>query len=200
MSVPGGLNSIGNGLSLSFVDASAVNTPSNVQWVADSNSMSLVPNAPNAVTLEVDTYDNACGSTPATPCTGTWTNYDNSHVAKAGIGYRILQSQSVIYSNLMYGGRYTAVPTDLSGSISVAGVAATGSPVNAQVDYYNGQLSWYINGVTIFSNQNVQLPANFFLAFAANTGTASQEVEITTAPAFFCPTSATATGAGAAAI
>jgi hypothetical protein len=183
------LNSIGNGLSLAFVDAAAVGAPTNVQWVDDPNSLSLVPQSARAVTLEIDTHDDACGNIPTQPCTGTWTNYDNSHVAKAGIGYRILRGNNVMYSNLMYGGRYTAVPTDLSGSISVGGVAATGSPVNAQVDYYNGQLSWYINGQTIFSNQDVELPSQFFVALAANTGgVSSQEVEITTAAAFFCTT------------
>jgi hypothetical protein len=36
--------------------------------------------------LFADTYDNACGLSPATLCTGTWTSYDNSHVAGAGTG------------------------------------------------------------------------------------------------------------------
>jgi hypothetical protein len=66
ISKPGSLNSLGNGLAISFVDAS-MNLPDFPRQM-DQNGM-LVPNAAS-VTLEIDTFDNACGGTPATPCTG----------------------------------------------------------------------------------------------------------------------------------
>jgi hypothetical protein len=69
-------------------------------------------------------------------------------VASAGIGYRVLSTtpstgddtvsiEATLASQLLYGGRYTAVPGDMSGGISVAGVAATGAYVKSQIDYYS---------------------------------------------------------------
>jgi hypothetical protein len=121
ISAPGAsFNSIGSGLAISFVDG-AVNLP-DFPRIYDQNGM-LVPNA-TSVTLQVDTYDDACGATPATPCTGTWTQYDNSKVSGAGIGYRVVSTAPTPFGSstvnsvplatqLLYGGRYTAVTDDV---------------------------------------------------------------------------------------
>jgi hypothetical protein len=82
----------------------------------------------------------------------------------------------------MYGGRLTSV----NGGVSIAGVSATGSVVNAQVDFTPtpggapgaGLISWYINGVQVFSNQAVTMPATFFVGFAASTGTAIEQATL----------------------
>jgi hypothetical protein len=63
-------NGISDGFTLAFIDASSV-TPNGIQWKADVSNV-LVPAGPSAVTLEIDTYDDACG-TPGKPCTGTYT-------------------------------------------------------------------------------------------------------------------------------
>jgi hypothetical protein len=183
---PAAFNGIGDGLSVSFVDASAVNGPQQVAWTLDVAGV-LVPVAA-ATTLTVDTHDDACGATPATPCTGTWTQYDNQHVKGAGSGYRLMNGASLLDYNLMFGGRYTSV----NGGTSLAGVATTGQVAQAQVDFYNGKLSWYINGKTVFETVDAAMPDTFYLAFAAvTTSGAIETATLVIAPAtpltLFCP-------------
>lgn len=136
---------MGNGLALSFVDASAskLNFPRDF----DQNGL-LVPDV-KSITLQVDTYDNACGTTPDTPCTGTWTQYDNSKVTGAGIGYRVVSTSpstgstvisQTLAAQLLYGGRYNPAMNDMNGGISVMCVATPcygASNVDSQVDYYS---------------------------------------------------------------
>jgi hypothetical protein len=145
LSQPSGLNSLGNGLAVSFVDASAAALSFPREF--DQNGV-LVPDA-SSITLQVDTYDNACGATPDTPCTGTWTQYDNSKVAGAGIGYRVVSTSpsagstvtsQTLASQLLYGGRYTSVFNDMNGAPNVQCVATSCSSatyVSGQVDYYS---------------------------------------------------------------
>ena len=195
---PSSWNSMSDGLTLSFIDASSV-TPTSIQWVQDiSNVMEPVP---PAVTLEIDTFDDACGYSPSTPCTGTWTNYDNSHIPGAGTGYRLATptvgtdktAQNPLLANyvrtsLMYGGRYTA-PLN-SGAISINNVVSTGQTVRLQVDFtpnpgatagqnnIPGVLSWYVlppiggagTPTQIFGTQPVTMPQFFYVGFAAATG------------------------------
>jgi hypothetical protein len=183
LTAPGALNSLANGLSVSFIDSSSV-TPSSITWAPDVSRV-LVP-TPSAVTLEIDTHDDACGTSAATPCTGTSTNYDNRNVQGAGTGYRIASPkvlynaanplQDYVSTTLMYGGRYTS----MNGGVSIANVAATGQVVNAQIDFtptkpigsndktVTGVISWFINGVQIFGDDPVSMPRFFFVGFAAS--------------------------------
>ena len=195
LTAPGkSFNSIGSGLTLAFVDASGV-TANSVTWASDISGV-LVPSTP-AVTLEVDTYDDACtAADSATKCMGGATKYDNQKVAGAGIGYRVASPQvannaanpllDYVSTNLMYGGTYNSN----TGGVSIAGVAATGNMVNAQVDFtptlaagsndgsITGALSWYVNGVQVFGNVPVQMPRFFYIAFAASTGKSAAESAI----------------------
>jgi hypothetical protein len=153
---PSAWNGISDGLALSFIDATAVASVNNIQWKADVSNV-LVPNGPAAVTLQIDTKDDCCG-TANQPCTGTYTTYDNQHVAGCGTGYRLASPQvqnvpsnplqDYAMTNLAFGGRYTS----MTHGTNLAGVAVTGGTVMSQVDFNstgpNGQVkvSWYING------------------------------------------------------
>jgi len=134
---PGTYNGISDGLTLSFIDAQGT-TIDDIPWQADVSNV-LVP-ALNAVTLEIDTKDDCCGS-PDKPCTGTYTSYDNQRVAGCGTGYRLASPkvqdvpnrplQDYVVTNLAYGGRYTS----MTGGTNLAGVAVTGNTVMSQIDF-----------------------------------------------------------------
>ncbi len=99
-----------------------------------------------------------------------------------------MRGSQTVYNTMMYGGRYTSV----NGGVSIAGVAATGGVVNAQIDYYNNELSWYIGGVPVFTNAIIALPQSFFVGITGVTGgqieSASFAVSATTPFQMFCPT------------
>ncbi len=173
-------NSLSDGMTLAFVDASTALLNS-IPWTPDVSDV-LVPQ-PGAVSLEIDTHDDACGA-PDQPCTGTYTSYDNQFIPGAGTGYRLASPtvgdvqppnkplSDYVATNLMFGG--TLVST--TNGTSIMGVAVTGQPVIAQVDFTatgpNGQglLSWTVGGKLIFGAQQVRMPPLFWIGFAASTG------------------------------
>jgi hypothetical protein len=173
-------NSLSDGMTLAFIDASTA--PLNgIPWTPDVSNV-LVPQ-PAAVSLEVDTHDDACGG-PGQPCTGGIQTYDNQFVPGAGAGYRLASPtvldahppnkplSDYVANSLMFGGTLVSA----TNGTSIEGVAATGQPVIAQVDFTatgpNGQgvLSWIINSNLIFSAQPVRMPPLFWIGFAASTG------------------------------
>jgi hypothetical protein len=198
-------NSLSDGLTLAFIDSSR--TPaSGVQWSPDVSDV-LVP-TPAAVILEIDTHDDACGSTPSQPCTGSYTSYDNQNIPGAGAGYRLASPMvrevvgpannlkplaDYVSNNLMYGGTYSST----TNGTSIAVVAATGAPVVAQVDFTatgpggKGVLSWTINGALVFGAQPVTMPASFWIGFAASTGSNMEAASLVLSQKYnmslFCP-------------
>jgi hypothetical protein len=154
-----------DGISVSFA------APGVDGWVADAGNV-LVPKGP-AVTLEIDARDDACGHSPATPCSGTWTQYDNWNVLGAGTGFRLLSSSAASYTppasgnaaagytmtDLQYGNRLTGVGTTgktVSGGLPVSSILDQQNQ-DFQVDYTpvaglsggnTGLLSWFYRSYT----------------------------------------------------